>query len=417
MEWTGFNEWIKTKKGEVPKAEVEEFFQQNQIQVQEVVKSNKTEMEAFRQLARDKTADELELLMSNDYDLYNNRNEIYPLIEKYRSNELEVTEWDELNELFDKFGYDEGGYISNYYQGVYGSLSSSDIPGTTRFQAWQLPGGENYRELLLIVPPKKVPYTKENVVPLSTKEIWRSKPKWTFDRLLMIGGFSILQMVKGSLKKQNKAIDYLGDDDAPMPPKQEITQEEALEQVLERQPDPAPRYTGGHFEENDVVAHIRFNERVDPDGNKVLFIEEIQSDWAHKGQSEGFKGNVTKLPKEIKIVKDKSKDEHLESYKESLIYYENLVKDLKDQRNRGVVVQNREMYEAEEMLKASKRKLAEEPKKHKLIMPDAPNILFISETGDLNKDALNAYNKTRPICHRHTPVDKPGTEAHDPVGI
>ena len=26
MEWTGFNEWIKTKKGEVSKAEIEEFF-------------------------------------------------------------------------------------------------------------------------------------------------------------------------------------------------------------------------------------------------------------------------------------------------------------------------------------------------------------------------------------------------------
>jgi hypothetical protein len=38
MEWTGFNDWIKTKKGEVSKAEIEEFFEQNQIQVQEVVK-------------------------------------------------------------------------------------------------------------------------------------------------------------------------------------------------------------------------------------------------------------------------------------------------------------------------------------------------------------------------------------------
>ena len=41
MEWTGFNDWIKTKKGEVSKAEIEEFFEQNQIQVQEVVKGGK----------------------------------------------------------------------------------------------------------------------------------------------------------------------------------------------------------------------------------------------------------------------------------------------------------------------------------------------------------------------------------------
>ena len=67
---------------------------------------------------------------------------------------------------------------------------------------------------------------------------------------------------------------------------------------MERQPDPKPRYTGGHFEENDVVAHIRFNERVDPDGNKVLFIEEIQGDWAHKGQEQGFKGPKDTAAKE-----------------------------------------------------------------------------------------------------------------------
>ena len=35
---------------------------------------------------------------------------------------------------------------------------------------------------------------------------------------------------------------------------------------------------------------MRFNERADADGKKVLFIEEIQSDWSAKGKKEGFKG-------------------------------------------------------------------------------------------------------------------------------
>ena len=58
--------------------------------------------------------------------------------------------------------------------------------------------------------------------------------------------------------------------------------------VSKTQQEPTSMFTGGHWDEPNVIAHIRFNERVDPDGNKVLFIEEIQSDWAHQGHEKGF---------------------------------------------------------------------------------------------------------------------------------
>jgi len=295
LEWSGFDEWIKTKKGEVPKEEVEEFFQQNQIQVQEVVMSDKTSDAEFKILAREKTADELELIMSNDEGLYNNRETIEPLIDKYKAGDFSVKE--DLDEWFGGYGFDDQNYIDSVYEGVYGTIRSTDIPGNVKFgsKSWQLPGGENYRELLLIVPPKKVPWTKENVIPITAEEAAEiqsgipNHKNWFFK-----APDGVLQ---SRPKKQNRATDYLVDDDAPMPPPQAITQEEALQQVIDKQTDPEPRYTGGHFEEDDVVAHIRFNERVDPDGNKVLFIEEIQSDWAHKGQTEGFVTAETKAAK------------------------------------------------------------------------------------------------------------------------
>ena len=61
--------------------------------------------------------------------------------------------------------------------------------------------------------------------------------------------------------------------------------------------DEGQTFRGGHYSEPNVLAHIRFNERVDPDGNKVLFIEEIQSDWAQKGRKVGFS---EPLPAEIR---------------------------------------------------------------------------------------------------------------------
>ena len=400
------------------------------------------------------------------------------LVDRWEGGTITEAEMNKLNGMFEDIG--SPNQVDRLYQNTLAEIESGEyslehlnlgpdaLPVKFGSSSWQLPGGENCRELVLMVPPKKVPWTKENVIPISAEEAAEIRSgipnhkDWHFK--------TPDGVVYPVSKKQHKAIDYLDDaadsgtvtfedfdhadeftlaldrlinkqdqtrslseegianldfviknetvefTDLPFQdvntfniyvkqfggkvktvdkstPKHNITQEEALQQVLTQQPDPKPRYTGGHFEENDVVAHIRFNERVDPDGNKVLFIEEIQGDWAHKGEAEGFKANVTKLPEEIKIVKDKSKDEHLDSYKESLIYYESLVKELHEQRNRGVVIQNRDLTEAEGMLKATKRKLEEEPKKHKLLMPDRPNILFISETGDLNKDALNAYNK------------------------
>jgi len=49
------------------------------------------------------------------------------------------------------------------------------------------------------------------------------------------------------------------------------------------------QFKESHFEtDENVFAHVRFNERVDADGKRMLFIEEVQSDWAAKGKDVGF---------------------------------------------------------------------------------------------------------------------------------
>jgi hypothetical protein len=47
-------------------------------------------------------------------------------------------------------------------------------------------------------------------------------------------------------------------------------------------------FISSHFEEPNILVHLRMNTRKDVDGNKVLFLEEIQSDWGQKGRREGF---------------------------------------------------------------------------------------------------------------------------------
>lgn len=47
-------------------------------------------------------------------------------------------------------------------------------------------------------------------------------------------------------------------------------------------------FRGKHWTQANVVAHIRANDRVDAEGKRTLFVQEIQSDWAQGARKRGF---------------------------------------------------------------------------------------------------------------------------------
>ncbi len=70
---------------------------------------------------------------------------------------------------------------------------------------------------------------------------------------------------------------------------------------------------GHHFDVNNPLVHTRFNTRTDKDGNKVLFIEEIQSDWHQEGSKRGYdtattedRNRIYDLKKEIEELSGSS---------------------------------------------------------------------------------------------------------------
>ena len=63
-------------------------------------------------------------------------------------------------------------------------------------------------------------------------------------------------------------------------------------------------FKSSHFDEPNILAHVRFNERTDSEGNKVLFLEEVQSDWALEARKKGVK--LTSL--DIRKIADKHYD-------------------------------------------------------------------------------------------------------------
>jgi len=58
-------------------------------------------------------------------------------------------------------------------------------------------------------------------------------------------------------------------------------------------------YQTGHWEQENVVAHSRINERLGAGNENILFIEEIQSDWHQEGRKEGYQGDFSEFRKEV----------------------------------------------------------------------------------------------------------------------
>ena len=70
-------------------------------------------------------------------------------------------------------------------------------------------------------------------------------------------------------------------------------------------------YSGDHFDESNIIAHMRLKDRQTNAGEKVLYVEEIQSDWGQQGRNRGFalplNAERDKLEKELVDVRREHK--------------------------------------------------------------------------------------------------------------
>jgi hypothetical protein len=109
-----------------------------------------------------------------------------------------------------------------------------------KFSKYQLPGGENYREVLFTLPLSKAADEAR-----------------------------IAELVKLSGERQ-------------------LTPKEFIEHKVLFEKTTQPGFRSSHWSEPNVLVHLRLNDRT-VDGKKVLFIEEVQSDWHQEGREEGYK--------------------------------------------------------------------------------------------------------------------------------
>jgi hypothetical protein len=129
------------------------------------------------------------------------------------------------------------------------------------YDKYQIHGGENYREMLLKLPEE---FKAQDMVRMLTLEA---------------------EARRGQLQPEEK--------------------QEML--ALQEKKKAFKPYTSGHWTQHpNTLAHVRLSDREGPNGEKLLHMEELQSDWHQQGRKSGYK----KSEDEMELERQRVRQEH-----------------------------------------------------------------------------------------------------------
>ncbi len=193
-------------------------------------------------------------------------------------------------------------------------------PSNVKYKEYSLPGGENYREVTLNLPSGK----REDMI--YKEQSLDALKRGALDYAAM-GDLNSAKQLSTRAEKLEREIEQLKrqpQNRTPEFPKQaELDaidarmaqlkaegnreefgklQSERSELRRERQDYQrqeqdriakearANQYRSSHWEDPNVLAHLRMSDRV-TDGKKTLLVDEVQSDWHQAGRERGYKGD------------------------------------------------------------------------------------------------------------------------------
>lgn len=327
VDFIGLREEIKKKTGPIGKKDIIAFIRNNQLDIDEVDIEKKevpdfwddesvwedarerfqedwSNGEFYDDYVRDAVDDEIRDAWDNP------KHQIWTILIKDKS-EYEEIHTDEDGDIDDEAAFDE------YEEDVNSGLAYHEILGDYEYeleeQAWDanleyymeraieyareqweeegegskfseynIQGGKEYTERLFIFNSPKMPplpeYLKKDLAVLDNYR-WRLITKYgdNWDRKLTPAEKAHLDYVEKKYEESKTARNFLVSD---------------------------KRFSQGHWDDYDnVIFHTRFDERIDENGKKTLFIIELQSDWHKYGKREGFSDYINDVPEGWKIEK------------------------------------------------------------------------------------------------------------------
>lgn len=96
-----------------------------------------------------------------------------------------------------------------------------------------------------------------------------------------------------------------------LPESDQDAQESALTENEKAAVEQKKNYISSHWRVPNIIAHIRISDHIDEEGKRVLFVEEIQSDWGQEGKKKGFgkKENIKRFAQAVDEYDELGKQE------------------------------------------------------------------------------------------------------------
>lgn len=312
LDWMGVKDWLAKKGDEnVTRSELAAFMQHNQVRLEEV-EHGTPEDEAAPSPQQQEIMDRL-------------HDEGYVVEEDDDTGDPRLLQIHQVN------GTAEPVHIPDAPEHVRALMEELRTAprATTKFEQYTLPGGENYKEHLLTLPGtqdttriaelQRVVDHVEAAQDIAIKRVTAARLQ--FIHALEASGKPLSQLDAANLhgwvhdyqfsespdlraraadkltdliSRHDSGLSNLRDQHGTLRDYLDLTKSAETAQVNVRHAHEEMNEASGrgfrqsHWEEPNVLAHIRTNERVDAAGKRVLHIEEIQSDWHQQGRRSGY---------------------------------------------------------------------------------------------------------------------------------
>jgi len=269
VKWTGLDEFLKSRQN-VTKQEVQDYLAANRVDLQEVRLGGP---EAFNEQRLTQLLDELAGLRQHPIDDPNFGEEKYNEMIRLMNIRDQSTTSDLYRQADQAMKYGQQaqargdktiaeGFFRQYEllntRAEKLDLEDLGMQNPPKFSSYTLPGGENYREILLTLP--------------AAKAFDKTSPAMKQMASEMYGANNVGRLSEGQWEiVAKKAQGTLGQE-----------------------------FKSSHFDQPNILAHMRVNDRV-VDGKKTLFIEEVQSDWHQAGRKKGYDTPEAKAAEQQKL--------------------------------------------------------------------------------------------------------------------
>lgn len=279
LDWTGLKGFLEENKGKpVTKAQIEEHLTNSKVELKEVNKFNKDNLKPDQE-AINKWQPEWDRLVAK-------QRELRPANEQagrdFENGKLSREDWVKINKPYRE---NEARMDDIHNRMISETASRANHSGDTKYSSYQLPGGENYREMLLTLPPSKEVWDQDLIYYM------RKYPQVTSE-IKTLEDVILAQKHNPAFKETTKGL----------------SPEEVLATARASEKSASNPYKSSHWDEPNILAHIRMNDR-DIGGKKSLHLEEIQSDWHQQGRDKGYKNNLSDTETaELKKLRAKIED-------------------------------------------------------------------------------------------------------------